>query len=195
MVREIQTMKTLFESADEVQKILQKYNWSFCFIGGIALQRWGEPRLTVDMDVSLFTNFENDSDYVAILLKHFDPRIENVMDFALQHRTILLKTKQEIGIDISLAGIPYEKEVIDRASAYPFTESIELITCSAEDLIVMKAFANRDKDWGDVSGIIMRQSGNLDWHYIQKQLKPLSDAKGEPAILDHLRKIKNEYGE
>jgi hypothetical protein len=28
---------------------------------------------------------------------------------------------------------------------------------------VMKAFAARGKDWLDVEGVIIRQTGNLDW--------------------------------
>ncbi|NQT23984.1 nucleotidyl transferase AbiEii/AbiGii toxin family protein [candidate division KSB1 bacterium] len=187
-------MIDLFQSANMIQSYLQERNWSFCFIGGIALQRWGEPRLTVDIDILLFTEFENDLDYAATLLEHFYPRVENALDFAIQNRVVLIKTKQGIGIDISLAGIAYEKEVIDRATYNTFTEEIKLLTCSAEDLIVMKAFADRDKDWGDVYGIIMRQATNLDWTYILDRLKPLSEVKENPGILDHLERIRISLG-
>src|SRR5438552_3575923 len=29
----------------------QEQGWRFCIIGGLALQRWGEPRLTRDIDI------------------------------------------------------------------------------------------------------------------------------------------------
>jgi len=38
-------------AAEEVQIFCQKHGWSFCFIGGLAVQRWGEPRLTQDADL------------------------------------------------------------------------------------------------------------------------------------------------
>ena len=34
----------LLEAAQEIQQFCQSRNWRFCFIGGIAVQRWGEAR-------------------------------------------------------------------------------------------------------------------------------------------------------
>lgn len=50
-------MKTLIKTAYEIQEFLKQRGWKFCFIGGIALQRWGRPRLTIDIDISLLTGF------------------------------------------------------------------------------------------------------------------------------------------
>lgn len=33
-------MKLVFEAAQKIQDFFDKNNWQFCFIGGIALQRW-----------------------------------------------------------------------------------------------------------------------------------------------------------
>ena len=76
---------------------------------------------------------------------------------------------------------------------FEFLPGVSLLTCSAEDLIVMKAFADRDIDWHDVKGIAIRQKGSLDWTYILKQLSPLCDLKETPAILARLKKIRDEY--
>ena len=35
--------RPLWESAVELQQFLEKCQYEFCFIGGIAYQRWGEP--------------------------------------------------------------------------------------------------------------------------------------------------------
>lgn len=40
-------------AAWEVQQKLARSGFRFCFIGGVALQRWGEPRYTQDVDLSL----------------------------------------------------------------------------------------------------------------------------------------------
>ena len=53
-------MNLLFEAALELQTYFQKQNWKFCIIGGLALVRWGEVRMTQDVDVSLLTNFESE---------------------------------------------------------------------------------------------------------------------------------------
>jgi hypothetical protein len=44
-------------AAGEVQSFCQQHGWRFCFIGGVAVQRWGEPRLTQDVDLTLLTGF------------------------------------------------------------------------------------------------------------------------------------------
>ena len=59
-------MNPVFEAALEVQRFLQERHWRFCIIGGVALQRWGEPRATVDVDLTLLTGFGEEE--IATLL-------------------------------------------------------------------------------------------------------------------------------
>jgi predicted nucleotidyltransferase len=68
-----------------------------------------------------------------------------------------------------------------------------LRTCSAEDLIVLKAFAGRGQDWVDVERIVVRQTGKLDWDYIRDQLRPLAALKEAPEILDQLEARRVEF--
>jgi hypothetical protein len=37
----------------------------FCFIGGLAVQHWGEPRPTRDLDLALWTGFGGEAAYDA----------------------------------------------------------------------------------------------------------------------------------
>lgn len=50
-------MKTVLEAALEVQRKLIEGKERFCFIGAIALQRWGEPRATRDVDATVLVPF------------------------------------------------------------------------------------------------------------------------------------------
>jgi len=43
----------LIEAAREIQEFCKDRRWCFCFIGGIAVQRRGEARLTRDADLNL----------------------------------------------------------------------------------------------------------------------------------------------
>jgi hypothetical protein len=45
----------VFRAAAELQKVCAAEGWRFCFIGGLAVIRWGEPRETVDADLTLLT--------------------------------------------------------------------------------------------------------------------------------------------
>jgi hypothetical protein len=54
-------------------------------------------------------------------------------------------------------------------------------TCSAEDLIVYKAFADRPRDWIDVEGVLLRQQGRLDLELVFAELTPLSPRERIPG--------------
>ena len=179
-------MIRLLEEADSVQRFCQDQGWRFCIIGGLALQRWGEPRLTRDIDIDLFTGFGGEAEVIRAFLERFDSRIDNAAEFALQRRVLLLRTKSGTGIDIALGALPFEESAVRRATFFSFTPDISLLTCSAEDLIVFKAFADRGQDWVDIENVLVRQGRKLDWSYILEHLKPLVDLKDAPHILDRL---------
>lgn len=167
--------------------------WNFCLIGGLALQRWGEPRETIDVDLTLLTGFGGEDAFIQTLLQHFEPRIEHAAEFALRHRVLLLRAKSGVGLDIALAGLPFEERAVARSSLFTFPTDVVLRTCSAEDLVVMKAFAARAKDWIDVEGVIIRQTGKLNWPYIRQQLNPLAELKEAPEILHELERRRLEF--
>ena len=159
----------------------------------MALQRWGEPRETVDVDLTLLTGFGGEDYFIKALLERFAARVENAAEFALTRRVLLLRAASGVGLDIALGALPFEESAIARASDFVFPGAARLHTCSAEDLIVMKAFAARGKDWLDVEGVIIRQSGKLDWSYIVSQLRPLAELKEAPEILRELEKRRIEF--
>jgi hypothetical protein len=53
-------------------------------------------------------------------------------------------------------------------------------------LIIHKVFAGRDKDWGDVESVLIRQRIKLDLSLIRQELKPLLKLKGQPEAMDKL---------
>lgn len=115
--------------------------------------------------------------------------------FAERTRVVLLRSDHGVGIDVVLAGLPYEARVIDRSSPWKLDDSTTLRTCSAEDLLVMKAFAARDKDWADVTSILERQGLGLDLDLVRRELRPLVEAKEQPEIASQLeRRIERHIG-
>jgi predicted nucleotidyltransferase len=184
-------MKDLILTADKIQSVFEEQNWKFCFIGGLALQFWGEQRLTKDVDLTLLTGFGNEEPYIDKILDTFKGRIEDAKEFALKNRVLLLETENGIGIDISLGAFPFEEEMIERAEYRPYWREYRLRICSAEDLVVLKAFADRKRDWSDIESVLIKTQ-SLDWSYIYEQLEPLVGLKEEPEILSKLNKLKIE---
>jgi hypothetical protein len=176
-----------------LQSVCQAQGWRFCFVGGLAVLRWGEPRETVDAALTLLTGVGGEERFIRVLLQHFDARLANAEEFALTRRVLLLRARSGVGLDVSLGGLPYEELVVQRSSAYVYPPYVSLITCSAEDLIVLKAFAGRSQDWVDVERLIVRQTGNLDWNYVRQHLQPLAELKGEPEILEQLERRRVDF--
>ncbi|OFW03868.1 MAG: hypothetical protein A3H96_04585 [Acidobacteria bacterium RIFCSPLOWO2_02_FULL_67_36] len=108
------------------------------------------------------------------------------------NRVLLLRAPSGVGLDIAFGGLPFEETAVNRSSVFTFPPDVPLRTCSAEDLIVLKAFADRAKDWVDVEGIIIRQSGRIDWPYVRAQLAPLVELKEAPEILRQLDQRRRE---
>lgn len=158
-------------------------------IGGVAVQRWGEPRLTIDVDITVITGFGSESPYVDVLLAAFTPRRPDAREFALTNRVVLVRTTPGVSIDIALGAMPFEERAVERASDYVIAPGVGLTTCSAEDLIVFKAFAGREKDWLDIEGIAVRQRGRLDETLIWTELTPLLELKEAPEAGHRLRGV------
>ncbi|MBP7828823.1 MAG: nucleotidyltransferase [Kiritimatiellae bacterium] len=176
-------MNALFVAAREICGFMRKRNWKFCIIGGLAVQRWGEPRLTRDADLTLYTGFGEEETFARDLLMQFKPRRDDALAFSLVNRVLLISAANGMPVDISFGALAFEQEMLDRATAFEFSPGYVLPTCSAEDLFVMKAFAGRPQDWLDVRGIAVKQGVSLDRKYIARHLTALCDLKETPEIV------------
>ncbi len=182
-------MNKLFGAAKEVCDHLSAMHWTYCIIGGLAVIRWGEVRFTQDADIAVLAGFGEEAEFAESLLKHFESRISDALQFAVSNRVLLLKSSGGVSIDITFAALPFEHEMMKNASLYAFASGLSLPVCSADDLFIMKAFAARPKDWIDAESIALRQKGQLDVARIMERVTELAELKGEPEITLRARKI------
>lgn len=160
----------ILKAAREIADFLEARHISYAFIGGLALQYWGEPRLTSDIDVTVLVSNEVLEEFVNVVLKHFRARIKDANSFALKNYMLLIESSEEVPVDISL-GIPgYEQEALQRAVLVKFPEVGMLKLLSPEDLIIHKCVAGRPRDIEDVEGILLRQTFELDIELIRRWL-------------------------
>lgn len=182
-------LNNVLQLAASLGKQLEAFGLPYCVIGGVAVQRWGEPRQTVDVDATLLTGLGNEESAMEQLLSRYSSRIEDPREFAIQNRILLLQSEHGTNIDLSFGALPFEERVVDRSSEWTVPRHGIIRTCSAEDLVVLKAFASRPQDWIDVEKVIIRQGQRLNRHLIIEELTPLSELKEEPAILEHVQSL------
>lgn len=182
-------------TALRLQEFCRGMGWQFCFIGGLAVQKWSEPRVTDDVDITLMTGFGKEQPFIDALLAldWIEPRNPHAREWALTRRVLLLQTKDGVGMDIAMGAFPFEQQAVSRAVEVEFLPGCSLRICTAEDLIIYKAFATRAKDWLDVEAVLKRQgAGNLDWRHIREQLTPLLALKEAPELLDQLEALREK---
>jgi len=185
-------MNDVIMAAVELQEFIRSKEWSFSIIGGVALVRWGQPRTTSDVDITLLTGFGDEGSYVDTLLTKFKARMSNSKEFAIQNRVLLLQSSAGIGLDVALGASPFEERAISRATEFDYGQGIQLQTASAEDMVILKSFASRPQDWVDVEGILVRQVDRLDWPLILEELAPLCELKESPETVDRLLALRDQ---
>jgi len=179
----------LLEAAQEIQQFCRSRNWRFCFIGGIAVQRWGEARLTRDADLTVYTGFGDELRYIEELLGAFKSRLENAREFALGHRVLLLRANNGIPLDVTLGALPFEDKAVATASAEEIVAGVQLQLAPPGALVVFKVFADRPQDWLDVEGIIVKSGRMINWDEVRADLAALLELKGDTTALGRLDEL------
>ena len=185
-------MNRIFEAALDVQDTCLSHSWRFCIIGAVAVQRWGEPRLTRDVDLTVLSGFGSEAEYVDALLAAFPPRIDDAREFALRNRVLLIRTATGVPVDVALGAMPFEERAVARASSFDVGGGRSILTCSAEDLVVFKAFAGRDQDWLDIEGVVARQGSALYAALVLAEAGPLLELKEAPVAMERLHRLLGE---
>ena len=162
---------SIFEGAAERAAFLEEHGVSYAVLGGLAVQHWGEPRATQDVDILVMVPSQREQDFLNAAAQRFRPRLPDAVAFAVRHRVLLLSASGGTPIDISL-GIPgYEEEVMRRAVSVSFPGLRSVRVVSAEDLLIHKCVAGRARDVEDVERILVRQRLCLDLRYIRRWLR------------------------
>lgn len=175
------------EAAAEVAGFLEAQGIPYAIIGGLALQRWGEPRLTRDVDVVVLVGEERFQGFVDDVLERFAPRILDARAFAFRHRVLLVRTGEGIPVDISL-GIPgYEEEALGRTQLLELPSGALVRILGPEDLVIHKCVAGRPRDVEDVEAVLIRQRLRLDLDLVRRWLEafgPLVETHDPLALFE-----------
>ena len=176
------SLPALIEAALEVQAVLAAAGIRSCVIGGLAVQRWGEPRATQDVDFSVLAPVGDERRPLDLLLRTFTPRRSDALAFATANRVLLIQATNQVAVDVGLAGSEFELEVLERSSHWEY-RGTSLVTCSAEDLVLYKLVAGRTRDVADIEGIVRRQGVGLDVDRIRRFGVQFGELKEEPELL------------
>lgn len=168
--------RQLEASARAAVAFLTEHGYRYAIIGGIAMSQWGVVRATYDVDIKVLVPNYNYSAVRAALQAAFPQRARQQ---APQNSLIVAVTIGDVITDFLLALPGYEELIIERAVLRNL-DGWSAWICSAEDLIVQKVVAGRDKDWLDVETLLIEQRNRLDQAYIGNWLSQFVEALDNP---------------
>jgi predicted nucleotidyltransferase len=156
-------------------------------IGGLAVIARGVVRHTDDADATIWAP---DVEVGALLdsLRHHGivGRIDDVEAFAA-HSQVLLLVHEPTGVpmEVSLAWLPFERDALGRAETIT-VERVDIPVATAQDLIVYKTIAWRDRDRHDVEALLRLHRSEVDLDYIRERVAEFAEAIEEPERLAEL---------
>lgn len=160
-------------------------------IGGVAVSLLSVPRFTKDVNaLILFDVRDIDSLIDGAGGLGFEPLFPGMAELARQTRVLALRyVPAGTRVDLLLGCLPFDEEVVARASTFVDGElSIRIAT--AEDLIILKAIAHRDQDLVDIRTIAEIQPV-IDRERIRRWVRDYSDLLDTPELWSEIEPLLN----
>ncbi|NHZ73321.1 MAG: hypothetical protein GWP16_02485 [Nitrospirae bacterium] len=179
------------EALVALARCLEEHRISYMIIGGIANAVWGEPRATLDIDVTVAADTSEVLEIAAALERDFRVLVSNPESFVQETRVLPLESRSGVRVDLIFGLLPFEREAIERAKlVHVAHEGVHF--CTPEDLILLKIISRRDRDQADVRGILRRRFPELDLEYLEPRIEELGNLLSRPEILESWSKWKAE---
>jgi hypothetical protein len=158
-------------------------------IGGYALPFYGRIRTTIDLDLAVAIETEEEIDKLTKWLSstNFKPTISSFQDPLIVVFDLIEKV--EIELWLKPDGILFDNETLKRRRKTRLNEKVEAWIVSPEDFIINK-LARPDRgaiDEQDVKSVLVRQHDHLDQEYLQKRAQ-------ENGVLQVLKAIQAQGG-
>jgi hypothetical protein len=172
-----------FEAAWQLHRFFSEHRIPYVIIGGLAVQRWGEPRLTIDVDLAILLPVGHEEQHLQEIAAAFPPRLPDAVAFAVEHRILPIEVPGASPADLSLALPGFEEEAIARAVDYEVGPARSVRLCTAEDLVVYKCVAGRPQDLLDVESVVARLGEALDTGHVRRWVAEFSRLTDDPEIV------------
>ena len=179
-------MTELESALVEVASLLDEMGLPYMLIGGLAVALWGEPRATLDVDLSVWVDPAEFDETVRKIAARF-PTVADPLDFVRRTRVLPVETSQSVRADIVFAALQAEREMMDRAQTL-FVAGAGIRVASVEDLTWMKLISDRPRDAEDAKRLIRHFREKLDRGYLEPRLREIAEALGRPDILNTYRR-------
>lgn len=158
-------------------------------VGGVAASILGRPRATRDIDSLAMAEEARWPALLEAAPKHgIVARIEDPLSFAHRTHVFLLRHADSgIDIDVILGRLPYEQDAVARGELHDLG-GVRVRLPRVEDLLIMKAIAQRPQDLRDIEGLLDAHP-DADVEQVRTWIAQFSAAMDMPDILEGFEKL------
>jgi hypothetical protein len=174
---------------------LEEFGAPWLVIGGVAVIAAGVPRLTGDIDATLWAPGVDPEVLLDLLRIHrIVPRISDAVTFAKERQVLLVQHEPSgVPVDLSLAWLPFEEEAI-RCGVEGDYAGVRIRLPRPEDLIIYKLVAARPRDLDDAEKLLLLYGGSLDVPRIRRVVREFAEVLEDPARLEALERLLRATG-
>ena len=183
-------MNDFSKSLKKLIPVLENYQIEYMIFGGMALASYGCPRQTFDIDIKMILpagqkGYQN----LIEIFRTVSTILPEAPEEFLEKTNVLPVEIENVRFDLVVAELPFEKEAV-RKSKRAIIAGVEVNVCTPEDFIIQKAISSREKDWMDIRMVVEQQLEKLDWSYVMKHCRDLSEFMNDSDIMNKLNKFK-----
>ena len=142
----------------------------YMIIGGQAVQLYGEPRMTRDIDVTLGLGNEGLDRVVGVCGRcGLKPLPAAPAEFVRETMVLpALEERTGIRVDFVFSVTEYERQAIARSRSVELS-GVSVRFAAVEDVVIHKLVAGRPRDLEDAHGIVAKNPG-LNREYVERWL-------------------------
>jgi hypothetical protein len=179
----VPTEPAVVELLRSLELLLARWGGAWYVFGAQAVIAYGVPRLTDDVDVTVWLEPDDPSGFVREAVRHgFELRISGGEDFVRRTRVLPFRHETGLDLDVVLGGSGLEREFLARARDED-VGGVRVPILGPTDLVIAKVLAGRTKDLEDVRGVLRVRAGDVDRRRVRRLLRELEEALGQSDLV------------
>jgi hypothetical protein len=172
----------------ELVSAFERAGIDYMVVGGVAVQVWGQPRFTNDVDIAVAVDPRDPDQLVEALKPMIGKMRPDAPEFVRETGILPFTHVSGLDVDLGVSENPYLLNAIARAVEVDVNGK-PVKFCTAEDLILHKLIADRDQDRKDLNAIFQRQGLDLDRIYLDPLVEQLAESTSRPYILERYHSL------
>lgn len=170
-------------------QVLDALGLRYAVVGGLAVSAWAQPRSTRDVDL------------YADLPESLRPRVKRELEALGFHVPAMAEELQKFGVfrsraassgtflDIFDATGPLGEKILERRKQFP-VEGRSLWFIAPEELALLKAFSDRERDFEDLVALFKHLGKKLDRAYIDQWAHALDESIGGDEVSQRIERAR-----